>query len=302
MKNKNNIVFLALVLILALVGNVLSQDITVDLNRQERIEFGHIVLIENIRTDPGSIIPGESANLYFNVVNGADINVKDVRINLDLPPEIGFLNDVSRRKLFSMYPGESNKMDFNLIALPDTVDGIYDATLLIEYISKTGEERSDEYTFSITVRSPTQLYTSLEKSDLYLGTTIGEVSVKFVNNGLGDIKFLTTTLQESEDYDILSSPKEYVGDLDSDDFDSVTYNLKVSGDKNILILPIKATYKDSLNSDHEEDFQVIVKVRDSASVNPKASNTTMIVIIVVVVIIVLYFLYRKFIKKKKKKR
>ena len=44
----------------------------------------------------------------------------------------------------------------------------------------------------------------------------GEITIRVSNKGVNNIKFLTMELRPSEEYEIVSTPVEYVGKIDSD--------------------------------------------------------------------------------------
>lgn len=295
---KGKIVFVSALALLLLVSGIIAQDL--DLDRQERIEFGHVILIDKINTDPVTLSPGNPAELQVIIRNGADISVKDVRIDLSLPGDIGFYNDFSRRKIFSMAPKSSNLIKFNVVPHPSAADGIYNGIITINYLSKTGEERSDIYNFSLTIKSDPKIYATIEESSLYAGQNVGDITIKFVNEGLGDVKFLTAQVEETSDFESITSKKEYIGDLDSDDFESVSFTIKKTTLKNEIMIPVKIYYKDSLNQDFEESFNLELKIRDAKELGNGNGYTIYYVIGGGVVVIILFLFYRSRKKRRRK--
>ena len=64
----------------------------------------------------------------------------------------------------------------------------------------------------------------LDKTDITQKKMTGTVTLKVINKGLSDIKFLNVILKTSDNYEILStSDTTYVGNLQSDDYQSVDY-------------------------------------------------------------------------------
>ena len=53
----------------------------------------------------------------------------------------------------------------------------------------------------------------------------GEVTLNIVNRGLLGVKYLVVTLQDTEDYKILTPAEIYIGSLSSDDFDTIKYQI-----------------------------------------------------------------------------
>jgi len=57
--------------------------------------------------------------------------------------------------------------------------------------------------------------------------TTGTVSIKFVNKGATDARFLNIILKKSDDYETISSDNVYIGDLDSDDYETADFKINV---------------------------------------------------------------------------
>jgi len=225
-----------------------------------------------------------------------------LRVELNLPSEIGFFNDVSKKKISRLFSGDVGEISFDLIALPGSSEGIYEANLTSNYVNRIGEERTDSYTISIVVKSKPQFYVQIDDADVYKGKNLGEITVKFVNNDVADIKFLTVELQDSEDYTILSPRTVYVGDLDSDDFESVDYRIKVNKRADEIYIPLKIYYKDSLNNPMSDDVGAVLTMHSGKDLGKVTSNTTQNIIIGVVVLGVGYWIFRKWKKKKKREK
>lgn len=285
---------IGVILLLSLVGSIYA----LDEDRQTRLEFGHVVFINSVNTDPSTIVPGNPANLNIIVENTGKKFVSDVRVNLDLPENIVLFNDVSQKKILRLESGISQDTIFKIMASPDADEGIYKVNLTVDYVSHIGEERQDEYDIGIVVKSSPNIFVKIDDVGVYKGNEIGEITVTFVNNDLANIRFLTIELLESEDYNLLSPSREYIGDLDSDDFESVNFKLKVKSDQ--ITLPLKITYKDALNEDYSDDIELSFEVKTQKELGIKNNNTTSIIVIIIIIALVGYFIYRR-IKKKKRR-
>ena len=265
----------------------------------------HAIRIQEINTVPHEIIPGNSATLGIKIRNSAKLHLDDVRIKLVLPEEFSFLDDVNQVKISRLESEDSKNISFNIITLPSTSEGIYDASLIIDYISylgvnydNFGEDKQDNYTFSLVVKGTPEIFAQIEKSEIYKGNDVGVVTIKFVNNGIGDAKFFTAKLLESENYEIISSNMDYIGDLDSDDFESIDFRIKLKKEKTTDLL-LKIDYKDSLNEDYSKEFKLPLEIRGAKELGIKTNGTSTVIIILIVIAIIGYFVYKKYKKKKK---
>lgn len=269
------------------------------------INMDHAIRIQEISSVPNYIAPGENATIKIRIKNSAILYLDDVRIKLILPGEFSFLDDVDQVKISRLESEDSKEVSFNIISSPSISEGIYDVSLIINYVSylgknyvNVGEEKQDNYTSSLVVKGTPNIFAQIEKSEIYRGNNLGIVTIKFVNNGMGDAKFLTTELLESEDYEIISSDTEYVGDLDSDDFESVDFRIKIINEKNPNLL-LRINYKDSLNKDFSKEFKLPFKIRDAKELGIKTNGTSTIIVIIIVIAVAGYFIYKKYKKKKK---
>jgi LPXTG-motif cell wall-anchored protein len=274
----------------------------IDLENQQRLDFGHVIIFNNLSTMPQTLEPGVPGMFRGVFENTGNSYVNDIRIGLTLPDEIGFFNDVSNKKTSRLLPSESASVNFNLIALPGTAEGIYNADLTVGYVDKVGEEREDVYVISFIVKSKPKMYVQIEESEVYKGKNLGEITVKFVNNDVADFKFLTSELMNSEQYEILSPKKVYVGDLDSDDFESVDYRIKIKGKGDEVLIPLKITYKDAMNNPFSEEVSAILTLHSGKDLGKVKSKTTTYVIVGLIVVGVGWWFWKRWKKKKRREK
>lgn len=272
----------------------------------DTVSFGHYLRVYEVKTVPQYISPGEEGLVSFKVINNGRGNAENIRIKLILPPELKFYNDVDTVKLSDLNSLESQEVSFRVIAVPGSSEGIYETNLTLDYTSffaadfaNVGEAYQDNFVLGVIIKSDPMIFVEVDESGIYKGNNIGKISVKFVNNNLGDLKFLTVELQESEEYEIISNPKVYVGDLDSDDFESVDFRLKAKKTKENIKLPLKLNYRDSLNFEYGDTFETVLVMHSAEDLGIENNNTFIYTLFGILVIGIGYFLYKKFFKKKK---
>ena len=131
-------------------------------------------------------------------------------------------------------------------------------------------------------------------------------TLKIVNSGLSDIKFLYVIASDASGMKFLSEKEQYIGDIDSDDFDSVDYNVVVNADaSNTISLPVTLTFMDATNKEFTETSSLVLKTyslkeaRELGLVD-KPKVTAYVVIFILVVGYIVYRTIRK--RKLKKKR
>ncbi len=293
---KKQITFLIFAFLLA--ASVYAQTTNMDTTRQLRLQYGNVMRIDKIGTFPPEIAPGAKGIINVQIRNAGDTEIKDVIVQITPPSGVSFLDDVSKRKIPVLSPSGSYEMNFSIIASPIVTEGVYSAGISINYLNKIGEEKQDNDTFAIVIKSKPNLFVKIDSSELYKGNGIGDVTITFVNNDVADIRFLTVELQESGDYDIISTSRMYIGDLDSDDFESVDFTLKLLSEKDYVTLPLKITYKDALNNDYSDSVNVDLRVRSAEELGKKSNATWIIVIVAIAIIIVIWLIFRSIRKRK----
>ena len=298
---KDIIFVLGLIILLAI-----SQVYALNTDDNQTIaNMGHAIRIDEIKTIPENLIPGNPAVLNIIVKNNAKLDLDDLRAKLILPSGFSFLNDVNQVKISRLKSGESKNLSYNIITSQSTSEGIYDASLILNYVSylgvnfaNVGADKEDNYTFGIIVKGTPNIIAQIEKSEIYSGNDVGIVTIKFINNGVGNIKFFTVELLDSDNYDIVSSKINYIGDLDSDDFQSVDFRIKLNKEEDTDLL-LKTNFKDSLNNDYSKEFKLPLEIRSAKELGINTNGTSTIIIIILILVAEGYFVYRKYRKKKK---
>lgn len=278
------------VLALLLLTAIASAEL--DLTRELRLQYGHVMRIDKIGTEPNEIVPGGTGIVNIKIRNAGDTEIKDIRVQIIPPSGISFLEDVSKRQIACLLPNASYEFSFNIIASPSIEEGVYSSYVIIDYLNRIGEEREENDTFAMIIKSQPDIFVKVEESEIYKGNGVGDVTITFVNNEIADIKFLTVELLESEYYDIISPNKMYIGDLDSDDFESVDFTMRLLNEKDYVTLPLRITYKDALNNDYTQDINVDLRVRDAKDFGNGGVSSILILIIFVAILIVIWIVYR----------
>ena len=289
-------VFLFSFLFLVLVNSASAIETTVLKPR-----FGHVLYISYDGMEPSPVAPGSTAIMSFTIKNTATEFIRDLRININLPYQLAPYNDIVQRRITMMEAGESQVINFNVVALPSAAEGIYNATLEASYLNSIGYERQDNGTISLMIGGTPKIFVTIESSEIYKGNNIGDVDILLVNNEIADVRFLTVELMPSMDYDIIGPNREYVGDLDSDDFETVDFRLNVKTKEDSVVLPLFLTYRDALNREYEEEVDLVLVMRSPEELGIASNNTALIIVSLVVVAIIAYVVYRKYVKKNDKR-
>jgi hypothetical protein len=300
MKMKKNILGLLICILLISTVSALYQ------SELEMLDVGHPLRVQEVTSSPENIAPGETGIITLKLINHGKIYLDDIRVRINLPAELKPFNDINVVKLTRLGVLESKDISFKVIALPGASEGIYGANVTIDYTThfgldsvNVGEDQQDNFEIGLIIKSFPMVFAEVDSSQIYKGTNAGDITLKFVNYDLADIKFLTVELEESEDYKIISGSKEYIGDLDSDDFETMDVRLKVKKTSADIELPLKMIYKDSINNEYEDKTSVILKFYSEEELGIENNSTTLYFIIAILIIVGIYYGYKKFKKKKR---
>jgi hypothetical protein len=262
--------------------------------------------IKSVDVFPGEIGPGETATISMILENTLNQDVEDISVSLNfvgLPfAPYGSSNEASIEELSE---NEDETISFKVKALTDAESRIYQIPVKITYYDEDGDPRIKDSLIGITVNSEPIIGANTEDGLLLKGQE-NEVTVKVVNKGLSDVKFLEVELQKGTYHTILSQKNIYIGDIDSDDFDSADFKVFFKGKTPSTVnLIVRINYKDALNNEYSEDFALPLRVytREQAiqlGLLQKSRTTTYVG--VVVVLIIVWFVYRKIKKRRKMKK
>lgn len=289
-------------LLVSLVSSLYIKD-------SERVNFGNYIRVINVSMSPEELAPGKQGIIKFSLINNGVGNVDNIRVKLELPSGLSFYEDVDTVKLSRLSSMSSREFAFKIIASPTALEGIHNANLTVYYTSyfgadfaNVGEEQQDVFKLGIIVKGEPNIFVGVDETKVYKGKNIGEVTFKFVNNDAADVKFLIVELEDTDDYDIISNPKEYIGDLDSDDYESVDFRVKMKKKSGEIVFPLQVNYKDSMNNDYEDRFEVGMKMFSAKDLGVEKNNTNLYLIISIVMIIAGWIGYKKYKSYKRKKR
>jgi len=270
------------------------------------------ITIKDVSSSPSEVAPGEVVSVSIEIENIFEYDIQNVNVKLDLSGEntpFAPYQSSSEKYLEELGYGDEEKFTFKLIVLPETESGIYKIPVEIGYENSEGNKTLKNELIGLIgliVNSKSELKTSLEDLVVLIKGKENEISIKIVNSGLGDAKFVFLTVIDSKGIKFLSEKEQYIGDIDSDDFDSVEYKVYIDADASGTInLPIILKYKDSTNKEYTETSTITLKTyslkeAQELGLVEKQNYTLYIIIGILVISYITYRIVRK--RKLKKKR
>lgn len=242
------------------------KDITVKVQSKDAI-----LSVEKFTAVPEVVAPGSKAKLIISLRNHATSLIKDIKIILDLgksgDEETPFspVGSTNEKVISAIEPQALFPLEFNLLADPDAKSKSYKVPLRIEYSDILNKNYSKTRTVTLVVGVEPDLSVYIDSTTSYTAGRTGEVSVKIVNKGLTDIKFLNVKLNKAEGYKVLSPYEVYIGNIDSDDYETADFKINVNkASKEKVILPLAIEYKDANNQDYTKKVSLELPIYTSS--------------------------------------
>ncbi len=269
------------------------------------ISFASALVIRSIDV-ADEIVPGETSRITITLRNDGNDDIEDVSVSLDLT-EVPFapFDSSSEYSIDEIREDKTKDAFFSIITLNNAQSGIYKIPLKITYIDLGDDQlKTKNSLISIVVNSEPIIDVNIEDS-LLLKNQDNDLSIKITNKGLSNAKFLEVEIGNSRYVSILSQNRHYLGDIDSDDFDSI--DIKVFINKNApdkTTLPLTVIYRDDLNKEYIEDFEIPLTIytkNKAIEVGLIERNNTIAYIVGGVIFVILIIVYRRLRKRAREK-
>ncbi len=262
------------------------------------------LVINSVSMTQESIAPGENSEVALSIKNNGDNDLTDVSVSLDfanLP--LAPYNSGSEYTLSELNSDKTKEVMFNIIASSDAKSGIYKIPVKIEY-TEDDQPKTRTSLISIMINSKPIIEVNYDDGLLLKGQN-NKIAIKIINKGLGDVKFLETEAGSSMYYSMISQNKVYVGDVDSNDFQTAEFNVFLNEKTPASInFPVKVRYRDITNKEYEENYNLKLKaytVQQAQNLGLIPKNNTIYIVILIVVLIIVFFVYRA-IRNRRKRR
>jgi len=277
--------------------------------------------ISSAETIPNEVQPGERFSLDLKVENNLNEDVENVVVSLVLEPTVSTTTgQIIYQPPFAPYQssseatieeinnGDDEKIGFDLTAFSDAVSGTYNIPVKVSYtLSDNGTRVNNEGlgVISVVVNAKPKIELSSE-GDILIKGTKGKISIKVINSGLGDSKFLSIGISQIPGIRITSTNKVYIGNVDSNDFDVADFDVFVNTDAlSSINLPVVLTYTDSQNKQVTENKIISINAytaKEATDLGLIGKNNAFVIILSLVGVLVLFLIYRRIKKKNRNKR
>ena len=251
------------------------------------------------------LVPGKSTPVEIELENKSDSPMNNIDVKLDLTAAtLPFIpiNSTTEKKLFFIEPGRKNSIIFNLMALPGASANAYKVPILIKYTDGVGKTYNKTGIIGLIVGSSPDFMVTVSSSDIY-SKGIGNIALKATNRGITDTKLVSANLKPAKEYDVISENNVYLGNIDSDDYETAEYRIRVKKIiKGAVPLQLELNYLDANNNRYSEVKEIDLKIVSAKDLGLSSNGGLGRIIFVIILISACYYFYRKWEKKKLAKK
>lgn len=262
--------------------------------------------IETVTLEPEILSPGSKGKLTLLLKNNAGTFLSDVNIVLGLTNESIPLVPIGSTVTKNIPRIEANseyEVTYDLFVLADAESKAYRLPVSITYYDASGVNYSRTNYIGVLIGAEPEYLLSLKSSDARQKGSNGKVVVSISNTGPSDLKFLSINLLPSEEYVVVSADEQYIGNLESDDYETAEYDIHVNkGEDGIVKLMVGLEYKDSYNNLIEKTEVLEMKIYRSSQLSMyglSAPQSGLFTYILYLALIIYFFMAYKEWKKDK---
>jgi hypothetical protein len=239
---------------------VLSDSFFVEVQTQDAI-----ILLEDVKTIPSVVGPGDTAQLHITLQNIGDSSLRNIRAKLDLVnTPIAPLFSANEQSVRLIKGKESDTVIFTIAADPDAVVKVHKVPLFLDYVDDQGTVFSFNRSIGVRIEEKPDYLLGVEERTVYRAKEKGNVIVSMANIGLAELKFVSMELMQTPDYEVISSPSVYIGNLESDDFETAEFTIKTNRVKGTIPLRVILRFKDGFNKNKQDIRDIPLKIYSSS--------------------------------------
>ena len=259
--------------------------------------------IKAIDIYPENPAPGDTAQINITIQNLNDPFLQNVKVKLDLKgTDIATIGSIDEKILKRLLGNSEATISFTVFIGANAESKIHQIPLRVDYSDKFSREKTLNSYFGLRIEAPPEYLINLEESSVYVAKKVGRITLSISNIGIGNLNYVAMEVMPSDDYDVISNNQIYLGNLESDDFETGEFDIYIPQYKKLIPIKTKITFKDSFNKPHEDIIEIPIRIYTASEASSlgliKKRNPIGYIILVLLIVGGIYY-YRK--KKKAKK-
>ena len=240
--------------------------------------------------------PKSEFDAKFSIKNVGTGLAKNIKVSFGNQTNI--LPKTSVRYIETIAPGETAVVDAGFF-VDTTTPSQYPLTIAIRYDNEThGAEPVQSYSVLVPVVGENALFIYLDSQDKLAADAVGEITIGIANRGLARAKHVSLTIADegSEKFKLIDTSTRYIGDIESDDYDTVDFT--ILPDSDCSGVSVNVDYADDYGNRYSMATDVPIKVYtadDMRAIAPDGGGYTWLIIGALVLLLLVIF--RKRIKR-----
>jgi hypothetical protein len=249
---------------------VLSQDIQVRVSGQPKFTFN----------SDSELDAGAKRTFRVTVINNGGGVARESIVSLNATHPITVLKS-SSTSLGDMKPRESKTISYDVFVDSKAEPKAYIIPLRVSYLDRSGNLRVVEEKLGVRVMGAPVIDVSLDSVEELVAGKSATATLRVVNKGFMDAKFLSIDVEDTDQYSVVSGKSTYIGNLGSDDFETEDIKIRIGDDvSGEISFKGRITYTQENNNQRtEEDFEFSMNVLsrgDYDLLNPSANASEQI--------------------------
>jgi hypothetical protein len=244
--------------------------------------------------------PGQEAQIIIEIENNLNDEAKDVSLTLELATVPFVSIGGSQEFIDEINEDKDEDFTFRLKAANNIAPGDYSIPYIIDF-EFDNERQSRSGTIGITVSGKTELGYTISTDNPIIGQK-GKITLRIINKEFGEAKFVLVKVLPNG-FTLLSDEEVYIGEIESDDFETATFDVIFRSSKPIFTARIE--YKDFSNKNIVETVNLPMKIysrQEAIELGIISESNTTLYIGLAITVILLYILYRTLRKRARLKR
>ncbi len=219
-----------------------------------------VLVIDDYQVSPVPVVPGQTIDVTLKLRNAGGIGVKNLDVGIDLGDgKFSTIGSGAKKRVSRIDAGETAEVAFQLASDTSTEVRVYSIPVSLSYQDDRSKQYNDTAKFSLVVNAKPEISLTVDSTEFQSKSGPGTITLKVVNKGVIDLKYVTMRLIQTGEYDVLSpSNEEYVGNLDSDDFETVDFLIRPRASQPRL--QVQLEFKDPYNVNFKQDYDLPLRI------------------------------------------
>jgi hypothetical protein len=237
-------------------GTYFIQEFPVRIGAQEGL-----LIVRDARIDPAAVVPGRKFSVSLDLENLGTALVRNVRVTSDVD-ETPFspYGSANARLVRQIEAGSVQPVEFEFFAAPGATLGVERLAFTIDYADSIGNRYSIPATVGIPLDETPSYLVNLESANVYVPGARGEVVVSVSNTGSSPLNFVVISIADSDSYEVIGTRQTYLGNLQSDDFETGQFRIFVDSDAESVDLDLMLSYRTAFGEQLVESSTVSVPI------------------------------------------